>query len=96
MLSSTAKSRLSPLSADDAATLGLRALAWIVGDEAQGPRFLTLTGLDAGTLRSRAADPALLAEAIAFLGAHEPSLVACAAALDVQPSRLIEAQGLLL
>ena len=79
----------------DAETLGLRALAHVIGDEALRPRLLDLTGLDVDGLRARAGEPALLAAVLDFLMAHEPSLTACAAALDVPPQRLIAARDLL-
>ena len=72
--------------------LALRALAHIVGDPALGPRLLDLTGLDAAGLRVRAAEPAVLAATLEFLGNHEPSLIACAAALDVPPATLAAAR----
>jgi hypothetical protein len=78
-----------------AATLALQALAHIAGDPELGPRLLATTGLDVATLRARAGEPALLAEVLAFLTNHEPSLVACAAALDVPPSRLASAEQVL-
>lgn len=77
----------------DAETLALRALAHIVGDAALGPRFLALTGLEITDLRDRAGDPALLAAVLGFLEGHEPSLVACAAALEVPPAALIAARA---
>jgi len=76
---------------DDAETLGLRALAHIVGDADLGPRFLDLTGLDVDTLRARAGSSAVLSAALGFLEAHEPSLIATAAALDVSPAALTAA-----
>lgn len=76
----------------DAETLALRALAQVIGDPALGPRLLTLTGLDVATLRTRAADPALLAATLAFLEQHEPSLLACAEALEVKPEELVAAR----
>ncbi len=72
-------------------TLALRALAWIVGDPDQGQRFLDLTGLDVATLRAQAGSIALLSAALAYLEAHEPSLRACAAALDIPPTDLVQA-----
>lgn len=80
---------------DTAATTGLRALAFVAGDADLGPRFLELTGLDVATLRARAADPAILAAVLAFLAAHEPSLIAAAAALDVPPTALVAAHEVL-
>lgn len=78
--------------AENAETLALRALAYVAGDAELGPRLLDLTGLDTAGLRARAADPAVLAATLHFLAAHEPSLIACAAALDVRPAALIEAE----
>ena len=78
-----------------AETLALRALGHIAGDPDLGPRFLDLTGLDAAGLRARAAEPALLAAALAFLEAHEPSLIAAAAALGVAPGDLAAAHRVL-
>lgn len=76
----------------DAETLALRALAFVVGDPALGPRLLDLTGLDVATLRTRAADPVLLGATLAFLEAHETSLLAAAEALDVPPQALVAAR----
>lgn len=79
----------------DAETLALRALAYVIGDPALGPRLLALTGLDVPTLRTRAADPALLGATLAFLEAHEASLVACAEALEVRPETIVAARDAL-
>lgn len=79
----------------EAETLALRALTFVVGDSLLRPRLLDLTGLDSATLRSRAADPAVLAATLAFLEGHEPSLIACASALEVDPQSLVEARGLI-
>jgi hypothetical protein len=76
----------------DAATLALSALAWTLGESRRAERLLALTGLDADALRSRAAEPTLLAAVLGFLGQHEPDLTACAAALDVRPEELSRAQ----
>lgn len=89
-LNGTGIAKLS--SGESAETMALRALAYVAGDADLGPRLLELTGLDASGLRARAADSAVLAATLQFLAAHEPSLVACAAALDVRPSALIDAE----
>lgn len=75
----------------DSATLALSALAWTLSDGPRAERLLALTGLDAGELRARAADPELLAAVLGFLESHEPDLMACADALDVKPEALIRA-----
>jgi hypothetical protein len=81
-----------PPSANDDAVLALSALAWTLAEPARAARLLALTGLDPAGLRARAGEPAVLAATIAFLAGHEPDLVACAAALDVDPARLAALQ----
>ncbi len=82
---------ISTLDDHDHASLALAALGWTVGEPARAARLLDLTGLSPADLRARAGDPALLAAAIGFLEAHEPDLVACAAAIGTTPERLLAA-----
>ena len=82
-------------SVDEAQVIALRALAWLVAEPNRADRLLALTGLEAGELRGRAGDPALLGAALAFLEAHEPDLVACADAIDVPADRLVAARAVL-
>lgn len=77
---------------DEAAAIALSALAWALGEAGRAQRLLDLTGLDPAGLRARAGDPALLAAVLAFLESHEPDLVACADALNVDPVRLVAAR----
>ena len=77
-----------PPSPDDDTVLALSALAWTLGEPARAARLLALTGLEPADLRARAAEPAVLAATIGFLAAYEPDLLACAAALEVEPTRL--------
>ena len=77
----------------DCETLALKALAATLSDERRAERFLGLTGLSPDGIRARAADPSLLAAAIAFLEAHEPDLMSVAAALGVEPAALIAARA---
>jgi hypothetical protein len=70
----------------------LRALAWTIGDPQRAQRLLALTGLAPSDLRERLDDPATLAALLRFLEAYEPDLMACAAAIDVAPERLVEAR----
>ena len=79
----------------DAQALALSALAWTLADPARAERLLALTGLDPSELRARIGEPALLAAALGFLEAHEPDLVACAAALDTDPAALVSARAAL-
>jgi hypothetical protein len=77
---------------DDATVLALGALAWILGDTARAERLLALTGLDPAALRASAENPSTLAAILDFLAAHEPDLIACAAALGQTPAALIAAR----
>lgn len=55
------------LSADAAEVLGLKALAWLAGNEDLLPTFLGSTGTNEDDLRARAADPAFLGAVLDFL-----------------------------
>ena len=79
--------------APDAETLAFAALGWLLADGARAERLLAVTGLDADGLRAGIGEGATQAAVLAFLEAHEPDLIACAAALDVSPDRLVAARG---
>ena len=84
------------MSSDDtnsADTLALNALVWVLQEPTRADRFLGLTGLSGDDIRGRITDPALLDAVLGFLEAHEPDLVACAKALEVQPSILVSARS---
>jgi hypothetical protein len=76
----------------DPVASALRALAWTLAEQARADRLLALTGLTGDELRARASEPAMLAAMLSFLEAHEPDLIACAEALDVAPSALVQAR----
>ena len=82
-----------PETNEDAATLGLNALVWVIGDDTRRDRFLALTGIDPAELRARAGDPGFLAQLLGHLEGYEPDLVACAEALDVTPTALVRARA---
>ncbi len=71
--------------------VALEALGWMLSDDRRAERLLAVTGLTPETLRARIGEPALLAGTLHFLEAHEPDLIACAAALGIPPARLVEA-----
>ena len=79
-------------STNHAETIALSALAATLTDERRAQRFLDLSGIDTGELRSRAADPVLLAAVLRFLEAHEPDLIEVAAAIGVKPEKLVMAR----
>jgi hypothetical protein len=77
---------------NDAEALALRALVWILGDDSRASRFLAITGLTPERLRAGIEDRPTLEAAFAFLEAHEPDLVACAAMLEVAPQSFAAAR----
>lgn len=79
----------------DPATLALHALMWTLGEPDRAERLVSTTGLTPADLRARIAEPAVLAATLAFLEAHEPDLIACAAALEVPPGALVTARAAL-
>ena len=79
-------------STNDAETLALSALAATLTDERRAQRFLDLSGIDTEDLRSRAAEPDLLAALLRFLEAHEPDLIEVAEAVGVKPADLVAAR----
>ncbi|WP_242127509.1 DUF3572 domain-containing protein [Sphingobium sp. Sx8-8] len=82
----------SPSEGQEPTVLALMALAWTLADDRRADRLLTLTGLDADTLRAGVGDPAMLAAVLGFLAEHEPDLVACAQAIESTPQALVAAK----
>ena len=77
---------------NDPLTLALDALAATLSDERRAQRFLDLTGIGTGELRSRANEPGLLAALIAFLEAHEPDLLSVSEEIGVRADELVAAR----
>jgi Protein of unknown function (DUF3572) len=78
--------------AQDAFTLALGALGWVLGDESRAGRLLALTGLTPDDLRAGLGEPAVLGAVVEFLCAHEPDLIAASESLGVEPSELAAAR----
>ena len=70
------------------ADLALAALGWILAEPDRAARFLALTGIGPDDLRTMLGTPALDRAVIDHLRAHEPDLLACAAAIGVAPDQL--------
>ncbi len=77
---------------EDAEALALRALAWTLAEPDRATRLLSVTGLEPSDLRTRAGETAVLAAVLGFLEAHEPDMIACAAALGIKPETLARAR----
>lgn len=75
----------------DPAVLALQALAHVAGDDAMGPRFLELTGMDGAALRANADKPQTLMALLDYLMANEQDLLATADAIGVEPQALANA-----
>ena len=87
--------KIKETNADNAVALALSALGWTLSDGARAERLLALTGLTPDDLRTRIAEPSVLAATLAFLEAHEPDLLACAEAIGVKPAAIVAARSLL-
>ncbi|QJB69623.1 DUF3572 domain-containing protein [Parasphingorhabdus halotolerans] len=81
----------NPNISEETEILALKALGWVLEDSERAQRLLALTGLDPRDLRSGLEDPAMLTSLLGFLANHEPDLLACAEAIDVEPARLAAA-----
>ncbi|HVF83891.1 MAG TPA: DUF3572 family protein [Sphingomicrobium sp.] len=76
-------------------TVALQALIVTLRDSSRAERLLSLSGLSADELRTGTSDPAMLAEVLRFLEAHEPDLIAVAEELDFKPEELVRARSAL-
>lgn len=77
---------------DDAEALGIRALAFVAGDPDLLPRFLSITGIEAGRIREAAREPGFLAGVLDFILAHEPTVIAFAADSGLDPASIAAAR----
>jgi hypothetical protein len=73
------------VSAEDAEAIAIRALGFVAADPQLLPRFLAVTGIEAGAIRRAAAEPGFLAGVLNFVLAHEPTLIAFAENAGVPP-----------
>ena len=66
-------------------------LSWLADEPDMFSRFLALSGLQPGQLRSVIDDPGFLGGMIDFLMSHEPTLMAFCAATDTKPEAVVSA-----
>lgn len=81
--------------ADEAQSIALFTIGWIVSEPRRAERFLGLTGLDAEELRAGVTDAGVQAAALDFLLSHEPDLISCAQEMDVSAETLVAARQVL-
>lgn len=86
------RGRLSTAEAED---IALRALHGLIADGDRLGRFLTLSGLDPGSIRQAAGEPGFLPAVLDHVMADEELLLALAREIGEPPERLAEARHLL-
>ncbi|MGB5800738.1 MAG: DUF3572 domain-containing protein [Mesorhizobium sp.] len=70
----------------NAEALAIGALGFIAGDPELLPRFLAITGIEAGAIRQAAREPGFLAGVLQFILAHEPTLLRFAEETGTPPA----------
>ncbi len=83
------------LGREQAVTLGLRALAFLAGDDERLDRFLALTGLDPASLSAMARDESCAGPVLEHLAQDESLLLAFAANENISPETVMRACHLL-
>lgn len=80
---------------DSAETIGLRALAWLAGNDELLPVFLGATGAGEDDLRARAGDPEFLGSVLDFLLMDDTWIVAFCDTTALPYDRVMQARGAL-
>lgn len=77
-----------PAPADPQET-AIAVIGWLAGEPEMLSRFLALTGIEPGQMRSAINDPSFLAGMLDFLMAHEPTLMAFCEATKTAPETVV-------
>jgi uncharacterized protein DUF3572 len=80
---------------DAALELAIAALGFIANERDELSRFLALTGIDPGSIRTAAEEPGFLGGVLAYIGGSERTLVAFAAHAGVAPEEIETARMVL-
>ncbi len=78
-----------------AEALAIEVLTYIATDPVALERFMSLSGLDVGTLRAAAAEPGFFAAVLDFLSSDEAMLLAFAANAGRDPAAIAKARDIL-
>ena len=73
---------------ENAEALAIRALGFVAADPELLPRFLAITGIEAGAIRQAASEPGFLAGVLQFIAAHEPTLMRFSEETGVPPQQV--------
>ena len=84
-------SRPATMDREAAEGLAIAALGFVAADPVLLPRFLAITGIEAGQIRQAAREPGFLAGVLQFLMAHEPTLTAFCEASGHEPAHVAAA-----
>ena len=76
---------------DSAERLAIAVLSWLAQDEDRLLPFLQASGLAPGDLREAARHSGFLGAVLDHVMGDEPSLIACAEALEIKPERIAAA-----
>ncbi|MEL6570856.1 MAG: DUF3572 domain-containing protein [Pseudomonadota bacterium] len=71
------------MSPEQAETIALQALGWLVGNDELCPTFMGATGTSVDDLKSRAADPEFQASVLQFITMDDAWVIAFCDACDV-------------
>jgi len=77
----------------DAETVALQALTYIAADDDRLQRFLSLTGIEPGSLRALAQDPVGLGAVLDYMLGWEPLLLEFAEAQELPPETVAAARA---
>ncbi len=74
-----------------AEAIAVEALSFVAADPELLSRFLAVTGIEAADIRAAARQKGFLAGVLSFVAAHEPTLLAFAAASGQKPETVLAA-----
>jgi hypothetical protein len=80
------------ITAEEAESVAVRALAFVAGDPERLSRFLDITGLRPETIRQAAASPGFFAAVLDHVASDERLLLAVASAIATKPERIMQAR----
>ena len=73
---------------ENAEALAIRALGFVAADPELLPRFLAISGIEAGSVRQAAREPGFLAGVLQFIAAHEPTLMRFSEESGIPPQQV--------
>jgi hypothetical protein len=79
----------------EAEHVAIAGLQFIASDSTLLSRFLSLTGIEACAIRQAAESPAFLGEVLAFIIAHEPTLLQFSRKSEIEPATAARAHEVL-